>query len=93
MDEKTLLHLSHLARIQLTSSELSTFAKQFQGILSHIGRLKQVNTSQVLPTFQTTCPKTNFIKRSRHHLAHTLAVSTFKKNYQGFLVVPPSIEK
>ena len=88
-----LKHISDLARISLTTDELNLYQKQLEAVLDHISSVQKVDTKNIEPTFQTTCLKTNFVKRAKFHLPHNLAVSTFKKVHQGFLVVPPSIEK
>lgn len=93
MDKSNLLHLSKLARIDLTPKEISAFQKQLQDILDHINRLNKVNTDHVSPTFQTTSTKHNFYKRIKSTLSSTKAISTSQKNYQNFIVVPPSIDK
>jgi len=93
MDKSTLLHLSKLARIDLTPVEISSFQKQLQDILDHINRLKKVDTANVSPTFQTTSQNHTFFKRSKSTLTNPQALSTSRKTHQGFIVVPPSIDK
>jgi aspartyl-tRNA(Asn)/glutamyl-tRNA(Gln) amidotransferase subunit C len=41
--------VAHLARLQLTESELETMTRQFSAIVDYVDQLKQVNTDGVEP--------------------------------------------
>ncbi|HTU92564.1 MAG TPA: Asp-tRNA(Asn)/Glu-tRNA(Gln) amidotransferase subunit GatC [Gemmataceae bacterium] len=41
--------VAHLARLQLTESELETMTRQLSAIVSYVDQLKQVNTAGVEP--------------------------------------------
>lgn len=50
IDKNTVEYIAHLARIKLNTQELEKFSRQFQGILSFIDKLKQIDTRDILPT-------------------------------------------
>lgn len=49
-----ILKLAYLARIELTDSEVTEFAKEFSEILHYVEQLKSVDTSGLEPTSQVT---------------------------------------
>lgn len=47
-------HVAKLAKLDLTSDEISKFTKQLSGIINYISELSQVDTRSIEPTAQTT---------------------------------------
>lgn len=51
MDEKTVNHVSRIARINLTNEEIKEFIPQFNEILNMFSELNKINTDNVKPSF------------------------------------------
>lgn len=51
---KEVQHIAKLARIRLTDAEIEMFTKQLGAVLNYIGKLKEVDTTAVLPLFNPT---------------------------------------
>ncbi|MBY0428176.1 MAG: Asp-tRNA(Asn)/Glu-tRNA(Gln) amidotransferase subunit GatC, partial [Alphaproteobacteria bacterium] len=49
IDKNTVARIASLARIRLTEDEQNTMTKEFQGILSWVDQLQEVNTDDVPP--------------------------------------------
>ncbi len=45
-------HVARLARVELAPAELETLRRQLSGVLEHINRLNEVDTSAIPPTAQ-----------------------------------------
>ena len=54
IDDKTVEHISILARIQITEKEKKKFQEDLSSILSYIDKLNEVNTDTVKPLYQIT---------------------------------------
>ena len=50
IDDKTVLYVSHLARIELQPKELEKLSRQLQGILDFIDKLNSADIQGVSPT-------------------------------------------
>src|SRR5262245_39167366 len=50
IDEKTVRHISHLARLNLSESQLGEFRRQLSRILEYVELLQELDTSAVEPT-------------------------------------------
>lgn len=48
------IHVSKLARLNLSKAEVEKFKNQLSKIIKHINELKEVDTKGVTPTSQTT---------------------------------------
>ena len=48
------IHVSKLARLNLSKTEVEKFKNQLSKIIEHINELKEVDTKGVTPTSQTT---------------------------------------
>ena len=49
LDETTVRHIAHLARLAISDTELSQYAGQLAQVLAYMERLKELDTSDVLP--------------------------------------------
>ena len=49
IDEKSVKHISHLARIGISQKEIKQFQKELEGIISYIDKLKSLNVDKVKP--------------------------------------------
>ena len=52
LSREAVLHIAHLARIDLTEDEITRFSEQLSNILENFEILQQVNTEGVPPTSQ-----------------------------------------
>ncbi|NOR26598.1 MAG: Asp-tRNA(Asn)/Glu-tRNA(Gln) amidotransferase subunit GatC [Desulforhopalus sp.] len=50
ISKKEVEHVAHLARLTLTDEELVKMTGQLDNILSYVDKLKELDTSQVVPT-------------------------------------------
>jgi len=48
--KEEVLHVAHLARLNLTADELETMTGQLDNILSYFAKLEELDTTGVLPT-------------------------------------------
>ena len=93
IDEKTVKHTAHLARIELDGKELEKLSKQLHDILDFIDKLKKANVEGIAPTSHIL-PLSNILRGDS--LKSSLTVDEALKNApnrQGnFFVVPKVIE-
>ncbi|NWF73121.1 MAG: Asp-tRNA(Asn)/Glu-tRNA(Gln) amidotransferase subunit GatC [Nitrospirae bacterium] len=85
--------VANLARLALTDSEKTAFAKQLSQILTHVETLKQYDTTGVEPT--ATVPGQANVFRAddvRPSLSIESAVANAPESVDGFFVVPKIIE-
>lgn len=54
LTKEEVLHIAKLANLTLTEEEVETFCEQLSETLDYVGRLDELKTENVLPTFQTT---------------------------------------
>lgn len=47
-------HVAHLARLELTDEELTTYSEQLSAILAYVEQLESVDTTAVEPVAQVT---------------------------------------
>ena len=53
LDENTVLHVAHLARIAITDTEVALFGEQLSNILEYVQQLTELDTSEVPPSEHT----------------------------------------
>jgi aspartyl-tRNA(Asn)/glutamyl-tRNA(Gln) amidotransferase subunit C len=49
LDEKTVRHVAHLARIAITDAEVTLYREQLSNILDYVHQLTELDTSEVPP--------------------------------------------
>lgn len=49
--KKEVEHIAKLAKLELTNAEILKFEKELNSILEHFNKLKEVDTSNIEPTF------------------------------------------
>ena len=54
--KEEVLRVAALANLELSDSEVDTFARQLDGILSYVGKLNELNTDGVEPMSQVSPP-------------------------------------
>lgn len=54
------LKIAHLAKLEFTAEELENFTQELSKILDYFEELKEVDTSEIVPTFHPFTKKTPF---------------------------------
>lgn len=81
-------HITKLANLQLSPSEIKTFSKQLSEVLTYVEKLQEVDTAKVEPTSQVTGLKNVFREdRVEKSLSQEEALSNAKRKYKGYFVV------
>lgn len=102
--EKDVIYVADLANLELTAEERSRFAKDLTSILEYIGRLNELDTTQVPPMAQisdrysTGTGGNRFAYAQRDDviqpcLAHDAAMQNAPNTDGSFFKVPRVIEK
>jgi aspartyl-tRNA(Asn)/glutamyl-tRNA(Gln) amidotransferase subunit C len=86
-------HIAKLSRIQLTDEEVEKYRTQLSAVLGYIEQLNELDTSNVLPTVNTT-GLTNVLREDvqKDSLPVTDATKNSKLADKGFFVVPNVFE-
>ena len=86
--------VARLARLELTETEKTAFAKQLSQILTHVETLKQFDTTGVEPT-ATVLGQVNVFRPDevRPSLPVAKAVANAPESAEGFFIVPKIIEE
>ena len=87
-------HIAKLARINLTDSEKETFLPQLESVLEYLDVLNQVDTSNVVPTYQVN-QQSNVLRSDvvGESLSQEDALSTAHQTQDGYFVVTNTIKK
>jgi aspartyl-tRNA(Asn)/glutamyl-tRNA(Gln) amidotransferase subunit C len=90
--ESELDHVAHLARLNLTPAEKTTFLPQLESVLEYFDKLNTVDTTSVEPSFQIT-PQKNIFRSDvvKNSLTQAEALSSASKTKDGYFVVPATI--
>lgn len=95
LSEADVKHVAKLASLPLTSEEISRFKSQLSQVLSYVTQLKEVDTSAVEPTSQTTGLE-NVSRKDEVGVSEGLsqkeALSGTEKTHNGYFVVPAILE-
>jgi len=90
---ETVLHLARLARIDLTSDEVSTYAAQLSEILGHFDVLQRVDTEDVEPTAHTLALEDVMVEdRARPSLPRDQVLALAPLTEDGYLRVRAVLE-
>ena len=86
-------HVAKLARLEVSEDEKTIFARQLSGILTHIDRLKELDTAGVEPT-ATVLPTDNVFREDevRPSLSQEAALANAPDQAEGFFSVPKILE-
>ena len=87
-------HIARLARLRLTDEEKGTYMEQLNNILEYMGKLNQLDTSDVKPTYHVL-PKKNAFRPDevKDSIEHNLALENSAERDEEFFIVPPVIEE
>src|SRR5215470_1773762 len=100
--ENDVVYVADLANLELTAEERTRFAKDLNSILEYIGRLNELDTSNVPPMAQVSDRfasgqnKFDYAQRAdtlRPCLSHDLAMRNAPDSDGAFFKVPKVIEK
>lgn len=96
LTKKDVEHVAKLAKLTLTSKEVTKFQKQLSKIVEYISELNDIDTSKVLPTSQTTGLENVFRVdevKSSNLLTQDEALSGTEQIHNGLFVVKAVINK
>lgn len=87
------MHVARLARLELTPEEVRLFQKQLSDILSHVEKLKELETSSVEPTSHAM-PLQNVFREDevRASLPREKVLQNAPDRAENFFRVPKIIE-
>jgi aspartyl-tRNA(Asn)/glutamyl-tRNA(Gln) amidotransferase subunit C len=90
INKESLIHLTKLARIELTPAEEEKLLDDLQKILDHFEELKRLDTSLIEPMKGGSSLK-NVLRddESRENTNQSEGVKQFPENWDKFLKVPP----
>jgi len=93
IDQETIKHVAHLARIELQPNELEKLSGELHEILGFIDKLKSLNVEQVKPTSHIL-PISNVLREDKPHvsLASGKALENAPSKKGNFFRVPKIIE-
>jgi aspartyl-tRNA(Asn)/glutamyl-tRNA(Gln) amidotransferase subunit C len=90
------LKIAKLAKLKLKSTEVKKFRNQLTSVIDYIDQLKEINTSNIAPTSQTT-GLTNSLRKDKKGsykgLSQKQALSGTENTHNGYFVVPAVLEK
>lgn len=93
ISKQEVLHVAHLARLELDPEAIEKMAEQIGTILEYINSLKQVDTEGVPPTSHAIA-LTNAFREDRfgEHLAPERSLANAPEAEEGAFIVPKVIE-
>ncbi|MDC1142583.1 Asp-tRNA(Asn)/Glu-tRNA(Gln) amidotransferase subunit GatC [Planctomycetota bacterium] len=93
MDEATVKHVAHLARLKLSDDDLKKFAADLTAITGYIDSIRAVDTEGVEVTVHAV-PQRNAWREDEPlpQLTREQAVQNAPEHEQNFFKVPPVIE-
>jgi len=89
-------HISKLAKLEMSDSEIKKFGPQLNKILEYVDKLKKVDTSNVIATSHVISEiKSRFQdeKSEQKHLSQDNALRNASKIKDGYFVTKAVIEK
>lgn len=94
IDKDIVKHVSLLARLTLTDTEISQYSTQLGSILTYISKLNQIDTEGVLPTNHAVSTLKNVYRKDtlKKSLAVDEALSNAPAREGDFFKVPQVIE-
>jgi len=94
LDEATVRHVAHLARLNLSDEEVARFADQLSAILEYMAQLNELNTEAIPPTAHPL-PVTNVFRDDRIRASWTpaQALHNAPQRQDDFFKVPKVLEQ
>ena len=88
--------VAKLARIDVSTENISTYSTQLEPILDHFASLDKINTDQVSPTYQVTGLKNimrDDVIDTKRMFTQKQALSNAPKSKDGYFVTAATIKK
>ncbi len=87
--KKQILHVAHLARLELDAAAIEKFAGQINTVLAYVDQLQGVNTEGVKPTSHAISLTNAFREdKERAHLETDKALANAPEKEEDSFVVP-----
>ncbi len=87
--KKQILHVAHLARLELDAAAIEKFAGQINTVLEYVDQLQGFNTQGVKPTSHAISLTNAFREdKERAHLETDKALANAPEKEEGSFVVP-----
>lgn len=87
--EKEILHVAHLARLELDEAAIARFAGQIGTVLAYVDQLQQVDTEGIAPTSHAISQTNAFREDQPHaHLDRDAALANAPEQEDGSFLVP-----
>ena len=88
-DQINIKHLAKLGNIKLSKKEESIFTAEIENILNFINKIQNINTENILPTFQVTDQKNIFRQDDQKTCLPVKEVlKNVPKTLNGYIQVP-----
>ncbi len=89
-----IVHIANLAQLKLNKEEVTKYRSQLEKVINYIDELSEIDTSETLPTSQTT----GLVNKTREDtLGESLPIyavlSQTKKAYNNYFLVPLILKK
>ncbi len=93
IDEKQILRVAELARLDLTEQEKTEYARQLSDILAYVEKISEMDTADVRPTDHIVELNNVFRDDRVHEYAGASALRSMAPRFEeGHVVVPIIIE-
>jgi aspartyl-tRNA(Asn)/glutamyl-tRNA(Gln) amidotransferase subunit C len=93
IDERTILRVAELARLDLTEEEKTEFSRQLSDIISYVEKINELDTDNVQPTDHIVELKNVFRKDQPGGSIHRSEIEKMAPSFEdGHIVVPRIIE-
>ena len=87
--KEQILHVAHLARLELDEAAIETFVGQIGTVLAYVDQLQAVDTQGVRPTSHAISLTNAFREdKERGHLASEKALANAPEKEDGSFIVP-----
>jgi len=87
--KQEILHVAHLARLEIDESSVEKFAGQVGDILAYVDQLKQVDTAGVRPTSHALALTNAFREDAETpHLPPEISLANAPQQEEGSFLVP-----
>jgi aspartyl-tRNA(Asn)/glutamyl-tRNA(Gln) amidotransferase subunit C len=94
LDEGTVRHIAHLARLTMSDEEISLFAGQLSSILDYMAQLNELDTTGIAPTAHPL-PLSNVFRDDEvcPSLDPDQALHNAPERHEGFFRVPRVLDQ
>ncbi len=94
LDEKTVRHVAHLARLKVSDEEVALFASQLSAVLRHMDQLNELDTTGTEPTVHPL-PLSNVLREDEPSptLTQADALLNAPQTQDSFFSVPKVLDQ